>query len=152
MVELAIVLGVVISLISIEAFGLAAGGIIIPGYISLQLTEPDRLVGTLIIALSTFLIIKGISKVTFLFGRRQMVVALLIGTILSIISHHFMFFNTETSTAEFSAVGWVVPGLIAHWAANQGFLKTMGMLSITSVIVRLLVIICFNGSQFPQLY
>jgi poly-gamma-glutamate biosynthesis protein PgsC/CapC len=152
MIELAIVLGVVISLISIEAFGLAAGGIIIPGYISLQLTSPDRIMGTLIIALTTFLLIKGISKFTFLFGRRQMVVALLLGTILSIVSHHYMVFNTEASTAEFSAVGWVVPGLIAHWAANQGFVKTMGMLSITSVVVRLAVIICFTGNQFPQLY
>ena len=81
-----------------------------------------------------------------------MVVALLIGTILSIISHHFMVFNTETSTAEFSAVGWVVPGLIAHWAANQGFLRTISMLSITSVIVRMLVILFYAGKQFPDLY
>ena len=58
MIELAIVLGVIISLISIEAFGLAAGGIIIPGYIALQLTEPDRILGTFVIALSTFLLIK----------------------------------------------------------------------------------------------
>ncbi len=152
MIELAIVIGVLISLISIEAFGLAAGGIIIPGYVSLQLTSPDRILGTVLIAFATFLLIKGISRFTFLFGRRQMVVALLVGTILSIISHHFMIFNTETSTAEFSAVGWVVPGLIAHWAANQGFLKTMGMLSISSVIVRFLVILCFNGNLFPQLY
>ncbi len=152
MVELAIVLGVIISLISIESFGLAAGGIIIPGYIALQLTSVDRILGTIIIALATFALIKGISRYTFLFGRRQMVVALLIGTILSIISHHYMFFNTQTSTAEFSAVGWVVPGLIAHWSANQGFIKTMGILSVTSVIVRFLVIICFNGNLFPELY
>lgn len=152
MIELAIVIGVTISLISIEAFGLAAGGIIIPGYIALQLTEPDRIVGTLVIALTTFLLIKLISRVTFLFGRRQMVVGLLIGTILSIISHHYMVFNTETSTAEFSAVGWVVPGLIAHWAANQGFVKTISMLSITSVIVRMIVILIYAGEQFPDLY
>jgi len=49
-------------------------------------------------------------------------------------------------------VGWVVPGLIAHWAANQGFLRTISMLSITSVIVRMLVIIFYAGKQFPELY
>lgn len=152
MIELSVTLGIIISLFFIEKFGMAAGGIIIPGYVALQLTTIDRLVGLVIISFLTFLIIKGISKFTFLFGRRQMVVALLIGTILSIISHHFLIFNTNTSTVELSAIGWVIPGLIAHWAAKQGFVKTMAMLSITSVIVRLLVIICFAGNSLPDLY
>ena len=152
MIELSVTLGIIISLFFIEKFGMAAGGIIIPGYVALQLTTIDRLVGLVIISFLTFLIIKGISKFAFLFGRRQMVVALLIGTILSIISHHFLIFNTNTSTVELSAIGWVIPGLIAHWAAKQGFVKTMAMLSITSVIVRLLVIICFAGNSLPDLY
>ncbi|NQY06884.1 MAG: poly-gamma-glutamate biosynthesis protein PgsC [Flavobacteriaceae bacterium] len=152
MIELSVTLGIIISLFFIEKFGMAAGGIIIPGYVALQLTSIDRLIGLIIIAFITFLIIKLISKFTFLFGRRQMVVALLIGTILSIVSHHFLIFNTPSSTVELSAIGWVIPGLIAHWAVKQGFAKTMAMLAITSVIVRLLVIICFLGETLPELY
>ncbi|NQY28565.1 MAG: poly-gamma-glutamate biosynthesis protein PgsC [Flavobacteriaceae bacterium] len=152
MIELSVTLGIIISLFFIEKFGMAAGGIIIPGYIALQLTTIDRLIGLVIITFITFLLIKGISKFTFLFGRRQMVVALLIGTILSILSHHFLVFNTPNSTIELSAIGWVIPGLIAHWAAKQGFVKTLAMISITSVIVRLLVIICFMGETLPKLY
>lgn len=146
MVELAIMLGIVLSLIFIEAFGLAAGGVIIPGYIALQLVNYDHIIGTLLISFATYLIIILISKFTFLFGRRQMVVALLIGTLLSILSHHYMIFNTNTSTSEMSAVGWVIPGLMAHWAAKQGYIKTISMLAITSIIVRLAVIVCFNGA------
>jgi len=152
MIELSVTLGIIISLFFIEKFGMAAGGIIIPGYIALQLTTIDRLIGLVIITFITFLLIKGISKFTFLFGRRQMVVALLIGTILSILSHHLLVFNTPNSTIELSAIGWVIPGLIAHWAAKQGFVKTLAMISITSVIVRLLVIICFMGETLPKLY
>jgi len=152
MIELSVTLGIIISLFFIEKFGMAAGGIIIPGYIALQLTTVDRLIGLIIITFITFLLIKGISKFTFLFGRRQMVVALLIGTILSILSHHLLVINTSNSTIELSAIGWVIPGLIAHWAAKQGFLKTLAMISITSVIVRLLVIICFMGETLPKLY
>lgn len=151
MVELAITLGIVLSLIFIEAFGMAAGGVIIPGYIALQLTNIDHMIGTVIVSLLTFLIITLISRFTFLFGRRQMVVALLVGTLLSILSHHMMIFNTDSSTMEFSAIGWVIPGLIAHWAAKQGYLKTISMLSITSIIVRLIVIVCFNGATLPEL-
>lgn len=151
MVELAITLGIVLSLIFIEAFGMAAGGVIIPGYIALQLTDLDNMIGTLVISLSTYLIILLISKFTFLFGRRQMVVALLVGTLLSILSHHFMVFNTESSTAEFSAIGWVIPGLMAHWSAKQGYIKTIAMLSITSIIVRLAVVLCFSGATLVEL-
>ena len=152
MIELAVTVGIVLSLLFIEAFGMAAGGIIVPGYIALQLTSPDRVAGVLIIALISFLIVKLISRYTFLFGRRQMVVALLIGTIFSIISHHYMYVNTATTTMEFSAVGWVVPGLIAHWSAKQGYVKTISMLAITSVLVRLIVILAFSGEIIPDLY
>ncbi len=152
MIELAVTLGIILSLIFIEIFGIAAGGIVIPGYIALQLNHPDRLLGTLIISLLTYLSIIGISKFTFLFGRRQMVVAVLVGTILSIISHHLFIFNTATSTLEFSAVGWIVPGLIAHWSVKQGYFKTISMLTITAIVVRLIVIISFNGMPFPDLY
>ncbi len=151
MVELAITLGIVLSLFFIEAFGLAAGGVIIPGYIALQLNTPDKLIGTVIISLATYLIILLISKFTFLFGRRQMVVALLVGTLLSILSHHFLIFNSGDSTAEFSAIGWVIPGLIAHWSAKQGYPKTLAMLAITSIIVRLTVILCFGGSLISNI-
>lgn len=152
MIELAITLGIIISLLFIEAFGMAAGGIIIPGYVALQIGNPDRIVGLVIISFLTFLIIKLIGHYTFLFGRRQMVVSLLVGTILSIFSHHFMYFNTQQSTIEFSAVGWIVPGLIAHWSVKQGYLKTLSMLAITSVLVRLIVIAVYNFNLIPSFY
>ncbi|MEL6809852.1 MAG: poly-gamma-glutamate biosynthesis protein PgsC [Bacteroidota bacterium] len=152
MIELSVTLGIIISLFFIEKFGMAAGGIIIPGYIALQLTTIDRLLGLVVISFVTYLLIKMIGRFTFLFGRRQMVVALLIGTILSIVSHHFLIFNTSSSTVELSAIGWVIPGLIAHWAAKQGFVKTLAMMAVTSVIVRLLVILCFLGESLPELY
>ena len=71
MIELAITLGLIFSLISYEVFGLAAGGIVVPGYIALQLSHPDRLAGTLGVSLLTFLIIKVLGNYTFLYGRRQ---------------------------------------------------------------------------------
>lgn len=152
MIELAVTIGIVLSLFFVEAFGMAAGGIIVPGYIALQLGEPDRLVGMVLIAFLTYLTLMVIGQFTFLFGRRQMVVALLVGTIYAILSHHFLFFNTAKSTLELSAVGWVVPGLIGNWSAKQGFVKTMAMLAIIAVLVRLLVIIIYNGNTIPQLY
>jgi poly-gamma-glutamate biosynthesis protein PgsC/CapC len=152
MIELAVALGIVMSLVFVELLGLAAGGIVIPGYIALQLGHPDRLIGTLVVSLLTYGVIKLISRYMFLFGRRQLVLAILIGTVISILSHHYMIFNLSTDTLEFSAVGWIVPGLLAHWSVKQGYVKTIAMLSITAILIRFIVILIYGGEMFPELY
>lgn len=150
MIEFAITLGLIFSLLSYEVFGLAAGGIVVPGYIALQLTHPDRLAGLITVSLLTYLIIRVLSKYTFLYGRRQMVLSLLIGVFLANFSRHFMMFNIATTTIELQAVGWVIPGLIAHWFAKQGVFKTLSVLFINSVLVRLILIIFFWGELLPK--
>ena len=146
MVELSITLGLIFSLLSYEVFGLAAGGIVVPGYIALHLSQPDRLAGIFIVSLLTFIIIKILGNYTFLYGRRQMVLCLLVGCLLANFSRQFLLIDlTSTGTVQLQAVGWVVPGLIAHWFGKQGIFKTLCVLFIAAVIVRLLVIIIFNG-------
>ncbi len=146
MVELAITIGLIFSMLSYEVFGLAAGGIVVPGYIALHLSEPDRLAGIIIVSLATFLIIKILGYYTFLYGRRQMVMCLLVGCLLANFSRQFLLIDlTTTNAIQLQAVGWVVPGLIAHWFGKQGIFKTLSVLLITSVLVRLIVIIIFNG-------
>ena len=149
MIELSITLGLILSLLSYEIFGLAAGGIVVPGYIGLHLSQVDRMAGVLLVSLVTYLIVKVTSYYTFLYGRRQMVVSLLIGALLANFSRQFLTFNVGAATAELTAIGWVVPGLIAHWFGKQGIFKTICALLVTSVIVRLTVIVLFDGQLFP---
>ncbi len=149
MIEVAIALGLVSSLFFVDAFGLAAGGIVVPGYFALQLSHIDQIAATFIIAIFTSLIIKFIGTFTFMYGRRQMVLCLLVGCILSVISHYFLVFNVAENTYQLEALGWVIPGLIAHCINRQGVTKTVSMLIITSVIVRFSVILLFNGSLIP---
>lgn len=149
MIELAITLGLIFSLLSYEVFGLAAGGIVVPGYIALQLASPERLIGILIVSLLTYLIIKVLGRYTFLYGRRQMVLALLIGGLLANFSRYFLKIELDSGTLELQAVGWVIPGLIAHWFGKQGVFKTISVLFITSVLVRLILILFFAGALLP---
>ena len=146
MVETAIAIGLVLSLFFIDSFGLAAGGIVVPGYFALQLSNPWSILATFVIAIITSLIVKLIGQYSFLYGRRQMVLSLLIGLILALISHNFMSFNVADNTFQLEALGWVSPGLIAHWMAKQGIVKTVSMLIISSVIVRFSVILFYNGT------
>ena len=149
MIELAITLGLILSLLSYEVFGLAAGGIVVPGYIALQLNHPDRLAGILGVSLLTFLIIKMLGKYIFLYGRRQMVLSLLIGCLLANFSRYFLSLNIASTTLELQAVGWVIPGLIAHWFVKQGIFKTISVLFVSSVLVRLILILVFAGALLP---
>ena len=146
MIEFAIALGLISSLFFVDAFGLAAGGIVVPGYIALQLSHIDQIAATLLIAILTSLIVKVIGRYTFLYGRRQMVLCLLIGCLLALLSRYFFVLDVSQNTFRLEALGWVVPGLIAHWIDKQGVIKTISMLLITSVIVRCSVILLYNGS------
>ncbi|MBK6962895.1 MAG: poly-gamma-glutamate biosynthesis protein PgsC [Bacteroidales bacterium] len=150
MIELAITLGLILSLLSYEVFGLAAGGIVVPGYIALQLSHPDRVLGTLGVSLMAFLVIKVLGQYTFLYGRRQMVLSLLVGGLLANFSRQFLTIDIASTTVELQAVGWVIPGLLAHWFAKQGIFKTISVLFVSSVMVRLLIILIFAGALLPK--
>jgi poly-gamma-glutamate biosynthesis protein PgsC/CapC len=150
MIELAITLGLVLSLLSYEIFGLAAGGIVVPGYIALHLSHPDRMLGVLLVSLLTYGIVRVASNYMFLYGRRQMVVCLLLGALLANLSRHYFTINVTAATVELTAVGWVIPGLIAHWFGRQGIFKTICAVLVTSIVVRLFVIALYNGSMLPS--
>ena len=54
MIEQAIGLGLVLSLIFSEIFGLAAGGMVVPGYLSLSIHEPIKVLATILASLGTY--------------------------------------------------------------------------------------------------
>ncbi|MEM8996989.1 MAG: poly-gamma-glutamate biosynthesis protein PgsC [Acidobacteriota bacterium] len=149
MIEVAITLGLVLSLLAYEGFGLAAGGLVVPGYIALQLGAPERLAGVFLVAGLTAGALSVISRYTFIFGRRQLVLCVLLGCILSIASRQLFAVDIGLRTLELQAVGWVIPGLIANWFLKQGVVRTVCAILITSTLVRLLVIVVFGGALLP---
>jgi len=74
----------------------------------------------------------------------------LIGALLANFSRYFLSINLATATLELHAVGWVIPGLIAHWFGKQGIFKTLTVLFITAVLVRLIIILIFGGDLLPE--
>lgn len=149
MIEVAITLGLILSLLAYEGFGLAAGGLVVPGYIALQLGSPERLAGVFLVAVLTMLIVRAIARTTFVFGRRQLVLCVLIGCLLSIVSRNVLRFDIGLAAVELAAVGWVVPGLISNWFLKQGVVRTLCTLVVTAILVRFLVILFFGGLPLP---
>ncbi len=146
MIEISIGLGIILSLVLSEALGVTAGGIIVPGYISLFLDQPVQVVSTFLVAILVWMIIKGLSKIMFLYGKRRIVLALILGFFFGYLSRT-IYVDTE-SIKSVAVIGNIIPGLIANWMDRQGVVRTVSVVLLTAVIVKLLVIILFGGTIF----
>ena len=103
MIEISIGLGIILSLILSETLGVTAGGIIVPGYISLFLHNPVQVLSTFAVAILVWLIIKGLSKVMFLYGKRRIVFALILGFFFGYLSRN-IYIESETIVMEISSL------------------------------------------------
>ncbi|MGB9824674.1 MAG: poly-gamma-glutamate biosynthesis protein PgsC [Candidatus Hydrothermia bacterium] len=149
MVIIAVGLGMFLNLILTEFTGLAAGGIVVPGYIAMNLHKPTHVILTILVALVTYLLVKLISKYMLLFGRRLLILCILIGYILGYSIQIYGPLNLKTFNLDLSVIGFVVPGLIAYWSFRQGVVETISAMIIASVIVRLLLILITGGILIP---
>ena len=132
-------IGMVLSLFLTETLGVTAGGIIVPGYIAMNLESPQRLIITFGISILTFLIIKLLSKFIMVYGKRRLVLALLIGFLLGYLSQSENMITAGLGTTEFMVIGNIIPGLIANWMDRQGVLRTISTVLITAGITKLCI-------------
>lgn len=146
MIEQAIGLGLAISLLFSETLGLAAGGMVVPGYVALLVHEPLRLIGTILVSLVTLGTLKLIAQYTLIYGRRRIVAAVLLGFIFGAISRDLLVFNVGGTHIELQTIGFVIPGLIANWMDRQGIVQTLCVMVTTAVLVRLLLMLLNGGA------
>ena len=146
MAEISIGLGIFLSLVLSETLGVTAGGIIVPGYIALYLHQPLQVLVTFFVAILVWAIIQILGNIIFLYGKRRIVLALLLGFFFGYISRNFVFFPQDLGSV--AVIGNIIPGLIANWMDRQGIVRTLSVVILTSVMVKLLVILLFGGILF----
>jgi poly-gamma-glutamate biosynthesis protein PgsC/CapC len=125
-------IGLLVSLAVIGLTGVYPGGIIVPSYLVLFISEPERIAGTLaaaLIALGVYLLA---SRWLILFGRRRFVFLILVGGLCSVL-WRVLLPSLFPLSIEFTVIGWVVPGLIANQFERQGVPVTLGSL-VTAVV------------------
>lgn len=142
MIEAAVGLGVICSLIFTELLGASAGGIVVPGYLALYLDRPMQVVTTIAVALITWLLIRIISSFTILYGKRRMALSILLGFIVgwtvSGMKLNFGHLGVES-------IGYIIPGLIANWFERQGILKSLTTMIVAAILVRLVLMVISGG-------
>ncbi|MCX6551049.1 MAG: poly-gamma-glutamate biosynthesis protein PgsC [Acidobacteria bacterium] len=140
MVELAIGLGIALNLVCTELFGLASGGLVVPGYLALYINEPARVLATLSVSAATFAVVRyGLMRVVILYGRRRFGVTILTGFVLHGV-YGWVLASAPAVPADLRIIGYIVPGLLANAALTQGLWATIGMTLSMAVVVRLLLV------------
>ena len=144
-IELALIVGVIISLLFSEKFGIAAGGIIVPAYLALYFGNPIVVLVMYLISFITFLLIKFVlPKFVILYGRRKFVACIVIATVLKIVLE-FFFPIMPFEIFEFRGLSIIIPALLANTYTKQGVkitvLSSLGVTAIIFIIINLLMLV-----------
>lgn len=142
-------IGMFLSLLLTETIGLAAGGIVVPGYIALVLHRPAQVVSTISVGIVTYLIVRLLSSYLIIYGRRLLIVSILVGYLIAYFTKISPPISINTVAIDIETVGFVIPGLIAYWIARQGIIPTLAAMIIVSSLVRFIIIIIHNGVVIP---
>ncbi|MCX8015008.1 MAG: poly-gamma-glutamate biosynthesis protein PgsC [candidate division WOR-3 bacterium] len=134
------------SLFLTETIGLAAGGIVVPGYIALYLQQPLRVIGTVLVGLIVYLLIKLLGRYMLLYGRRLLVIGVLLGYLIGYLIRLFPPISFTDFKLDVNVIGYVIPGLLAYWMNRQGIIETITTMTIAAILTRLIIIIISNGS------
>jgi poly-gamma-glutamate biosynthesis protein PgsC/CapC len=151
LLAVAIGLGLLVTLLLVELFGLAAGGLVVPGYMALKVLQPWSVAITLLAAWLTYLGVRTLSTFMVIYGRRKTALMILggylIGSGIDLSLGGVMTFSggdagraSDFAYLELSVIGYIIPGLIAIWFDRQGVGKTLAGLIVATVLTRLLLI------------
>ena len=140
--RIALVLGVVISILFYERMQLTTGGAIVPAYLALFLPQPLHVITTLVVAYLTYLLVnKVIVKRWIIYGRRKFEVEILTGLALLTASTLLAVALGPGNRVWFglSGVGMLIPGVLAHDMFRQKPRKTLLAVVATTAIVALTI-------------
>jgi poly-gamma-glutamate biosynthesis protein PgsC/CapC len=136
------IVGLALSLLVSEVFGVNPGGMIVPGYLALVCDTPATVLLIFLISGITFVVTNYVlSKVIVLYGRRRFVTHIIIAILLSLV-FELVVPLAGFVTFEFRGIGVVVPALIANCFYKQGIKLTM--VSTVSVTLLTFGVLCLN--------
>ncbi len=138
-VRFAFMFGVAVSMLLYERRHLTTGSIVVPGYIAMFLAMPLTIVATFANAILSYLIVNRFLRRWFLlYGRTKFTVLAVISIFIQTLMLKFSPTGAwlwERDIKLLVGVGYVVPALIAHDMARQGFKKTIKSVMLAGFIV-----------------
>ena len=133
--RIALVVGVVVSILFYERMQLTTGGAIVPAYLTMFLPAPVYVLTTLGVAYATYLIVnKVVVKRWIIYGRRKFEVEILVGLVLISLTTlaAVLLQSSNPLVLGLSGVGMLIPGVLAHDMFRQRPHKTIGAVAARS--------------------
>lgn len=142
LLTLSIGVGLVVALLFAEFFGFKAGGLVVPGYFAVFLTQPLNILITLAVAVATFWCLRLLASIVIIYGKRRTAFAILFGYVIGALARTGLDLPAVGGAGpEAQVIGYIIPGLIALWMDRQGIVETITSLATVSAVVRLMLII-----------
>ncbi len=148
--SVAIGIGLAVSLLFSELFGLAAGGMVVPGYFAIYMDKPFDIILTLGVAILAYFIVHLLSTFIIVYGRRRTVLMILVGYIVRMLIDTLPLASLGSiqplavGEPAFAVIGYIIPGLVAIWIDRQGLIETLSALLAAAVAIRLILILIYG--------
>jgi poly-gamma-glutamate biosynthesis protein PgsC/CapC len=141
-VRVALVMGVIISMLFYERMQLTTGGAIVPAYLALHLPAPLSIATTIAAGYATYLLVSiVIARRKILYGRRKFEVEMLIGlgaiTVITLAASRLG--AVDPILLGLAGIGFLVPGILAHDMGRQKPGKTILAVLATTAILGLFI-------------
>jgi poly-gamma-glutamate biosynthesis protein PgsC/CapC len=144
---LSIGVGLVVGLIFVSFLGLSTGGMIVPGYLALQMGSPLSVTVTIVAAIVIYAVVRLLSRYMIIYGRRRIALTILLAFISGILMNELLIDVAIHGIYGHAVqvIGYIIPGLIALSMDRQGIIETIGSLLIATIFVRLVLIILIGN-------
>ena len=126
-------IGLVAGFLFYELVGISPGGVIGPAYFALFVLQPGKIAMTVVLSLIVFFIIKYLSAYLIIYGRRKLLLALLLSFLLKLFIDLYMQ-PLNAVKFDLQSIGYIIPGLIANEMTRQKVLPTLLSLGIVTIL------------------
>ncbi|ARI78609.1 poly-gamma-glutamate biosynthesis protein PgsC [Halobacillus mangrovi] len=136
---IAIVLGVLLSLLYAEKTGIMPAGLVVPGYLALIFDQVMYVLVVGLISLITYLLVSQVlARFTVLYGRRKFAAMLTVGVLMKM-AMDYLYPLTPFPVMELRGIGVIVPGLLANSIQKQGVLPTFSATFVIAFVTFVLI-------------
>jgi poly-gamma-glutamate biosynthesis protein PgsC/CapC len=126
-------IGLVAGFLFYELIGISPGGVIAPAYFALFVLQPGKIAMTVVLSLIIFIIIKYLSAYLVIYGRRKLLLALLLSFLLKLFIDLYLQ-PLNAVKFDLQSIGYIIPGLIANEMTRQKVMPTLLSLGIVTIL------------------
>jgi poly-gamma-glutamate biosynthesis protein PgsC/CapC len=133
-------IGLIAGFLFYEITGISPGGVVAPAYIAMFIYQPGKIAVTLALALIILLIINFLSGRLILFGRRKLLMAIVLGFLFKL-AIDFLIQPLPALRFDLQSIGYIIPGLVANEMSRQKVIPTLLSLGIVTLVILLVAML-----------